>query len=340
MQCSKEYSITVEAGSCCLVDTTSIGVGADPQGMSYATTDDRVFVSLFVNDVGVINASTDTLVTTIIGVGTLTGPSVYAPVNNRVYIRDVGTGDALVINPTLMTHVATITPPVGVTLMNSFISYDETNNVMYVTGTTATDNVVVVVDPIGATMTILISRPIPAGPAFEAFGIRAAHSTVTNMIYVPLFADDGLGSVTLTVLVYNPAGVFQAQLNVPGVVTGTVLDEQCYASTDTGHVYLLSDRAVANTPGANVIDPNTGLSIGTMSVAGVTTMGFAPDCNSVNLLSGVGIFSQFDATTFVSICDTNLGTLAGLTAQMATASNGRVFAPAITTNTVHSLHPP
>lgn len=341
MECSKAYQVTIDPASaaCCLVDTTSIVTGAVSGGMCYAVTDNRVFVSL-ANDVVVIDPVTDTVTATILGVGVTLGVSVYSPVNNRVYIMDTGALVVRVINPTLMTHIATIVPPVGLATFGA-CSYDETNDLIYIPGTTATDNVIMVLDPLAGTLTTLITQVFP-GLGVQSFNFRVAHCTFDNRIYTSFYNDNGLGSILLTLRAYSIAGVLDLTIPIPGVVSGTVGSEQMYWSTDTGFLYLLADTAITDTPGAVVIDPASSIAVGSLPIGvnNVASMGFAPDCQSVNILIQAGVIMQFDSVTHASICSTDLTTVANIVSQMATAANGNVYAPDFTSSTVHSLHVP
>ena len=329
-----------------MVDTTSIGVAAAPFGMCYATTDDRIFVSLPPDQIAVINASNDTLVTTILGVGTTLSRSVYSPVNNRVYFFDSGTDEVQVINPTLMTHIATIPPPAGIQL-NDDLSYDETNDVIYITGITAavTDNVLCVLDPLAGTITVLVTKPMPVAPASEFFGLRAAHCTFDNLIYVPFIEDDGIGNSSLSILRYTVAGALNSTLNIPGSVGSfPTFNEQCYWATDFGFVYLLGGEVLqpGDNPGAIVIDPSSGLSVGTMST-GVepASMAFSPGCNTVSIQTTTpSAVIQYNATDQSIVCSVDMTSSVASGTQMAIAANGRLFAPDATSVTVHSLHPP
>lgn len=340
MQCSKTFTLTVDAvTTCCLVDTTSIVTASAAGGMCYVVTDNRIFAALL-NDVVVIDPATDTVIGTIVGVTASSGTTVYSPVNNRVYIMDPGALEVQVINPTLMTHIATITPPVGVVSFGA-PSYDETNDLIYLPGTTATDNIIMVLDPLAGTITTLITQAFP-GLGFQSFNFRVAHCTFDNRIYTSFYNDNGLGSTLLTLRAYSIAGALDLTIPIPGAVSGTAGTEQMYWSTDTGFLYLLADTAITDTPGAVVIDPASSTAVGGLSIGAntIVSMGFAPDCQSVNILTDAGTIMQFDSVTHASICTTDLTSIMTSAVQMATAANGNVYAPDLTSVTVHSLHVP
>lgn len=341
MECAKSFQITVEEeGPCCLLNSANTALASAPISASYATVSDRVFAPMLNADVVVLNATTNAVVGTIVAPGDSPTMGCYSPINDRIYIINLSTAGIIEINPNTMAVTSTIAPPAGVTFLQE-PSYDFTNNLIYIRGESATDMLVVSFNPMTGVPVVLISEVKPVAPEQVAFGRRVAHCSTNNRIYVPRLYVDPVGTVFVMVRIFNTAGAFQSDITVPPATFFSSL-EQCHWSADTGFVYFLADAAVADAPGVLVIDPATNLVVASIPTTPEFpgTMGFSPECQSVNILAVSGLFMQFDSATHLSICSTNLATASTGAIQMADSTSGKVFVPNLSSSAASVMSPP
>lgn len=340
MQCSKDFSITIEPGVCCFSNTANIPVISAPSPSCYAITDNRVIVIGNVNNLIFINAATDMVLSTVPGFGTLPGMLVYSPVNNRAYCADTLNGDILEINPTTMAHTATIAAPAAGLFLRE-PCYDATNDLIYWPASDlSANNYIIRFNPQTSTVDILVTVPFPVLPATQSWGRRADHCSANNLIYIPSFEDDGLGNATVSMWVYNVAGVFQTSVVIPAA-TGTDGAELTYWDSTNGVLYYVSSFAVANAPGVRVINPADNSTINTMVLtAGPPFACFSPNCTSFNVLTNDANFRQFNTSDYSVICTTATG-IAGFTGSCQISSSlTNVYLPATLEVEVFVMTPP
>lgn len=347
MTCSKPFSLTVAPAACCLVSATDIPVVAAPGGICYDPDDNFIFASLGAagappvgDKMVIINAATDTVVTTITGIGVNPVQSVYSPINNRVYAISTPFSDVVVIDPVLQAVDTILTPPVGIDLTSSSPEYDLTNNKIYFLAidSGSSDIYILSLDPLTNIFSTLATVLDPS-PDTHLWGLKPAYCPVNNRIYAPysLFG----GSTAPFILVFSAAGALVDTIAIPGA-TGADGLEQLHFSSTTGFLYYLGLHAVSDDSGFILINPSDNSFAASIAIGG-TAINYAtisPDCTSLCIYLSTNFLSQFNAETGAFLCTSDLATLGFGIIQLATGPDGKVYVPRGTVSDVRVFEPP
>lgn len=340
MECSKSFTIEVEeVTTCCFALDSSPATAAAPLGAVYATTDDRVVVSLEPEDIAFINATTDLVVSTLNIPGANITMGVYCPSNNRVYfVNNVSPNELLVINPTTMAHIGTIAAPAGIETLREGC-YDATNDRIYFPAEAAIGSIDIVrLNPGAGTTDVLVSVADP-GLGSHNWGRRADYCADNNTIYIPYWLDDGIGTTTSFFRIYTAAGAFVTAGTI-GVGVGSVGEELCYWDDPNSVIYFISDAAVAGAAGARAIEVAGNTFVGSMlTTNNISSGSLSPNCGSLNVLCADGTLDQFSTVDYTDICSTAVAAAATAVTQIA-SSPTKVYVPDYIALTVDVLAPP
>jgi len=339
MTCSKQFSITVdEVTECCLVQQPSIVTASPTFYVAYDTLNDRI-VSSRATDLIVVNPNTDTITNTVASGGNLSSGMVFAPVNGRIYVG-LNQTSISIFNAATPAFEGSIALPGTVAFLFGYPSYDTTNDLIYWPCLTpANDPALIVVDPVGATASLLVEELTPVGESY-LFGLRAAHSPGNNRIYMPFMHTDGAAVNHLYIRVYNTAGVMQTDISFGVVTTFGGGVESMFYSPANALLYWASQVGLADAPGLIVINPADNSTVTTVAY-GADVPGwvcFTPACSSANVIDVVGDFTQFNTTTHAEICSTALGMF--VATQMEATTAGKVYVAHGTSNELIVLEPP
>lgn len=344
--CEETFILTIEPGTCCLGNGSDILCATAPGGMCYDPDDNLIFASLgallpppFGDQIAVIDAATDTLLTTITGIGINPVQSVYSPINNRVYAITSQFSDVIVIDPVLQIVEATIPAPGGVSLVNSIPEYDSVNNVIYFLAIDPTPNIYVLsLDPMTNIFSTLVTMPDPS-PDQQLWGTKAAYCPTNNQIYVPYTLIGG--STTPSILVFSAAGALVDTIAIPGA-TGSDLLEQLHFSPDTGFLYYMGLHAVGDDSGFIIINPADNSFVTSVAIGGtsINYAAFSGECGSLCIYLSTNFISQYNAETGDFLCTLDVASFNFGLFQIAAGPDGKIYTPRGTFSEVRSLVPP
>jgi len=331
--CEKEFSI--EILSVCLDPQPPIGIPSVFAGCYDSTNDRMVFLS-GVSDLVVVDAATDTVIsTTGAGFGFIVGGISFAPSTNLVYFNGhdglnpvVGVFDAA--TSTMMGTIAV--PPGVINFLSGEHTYDAVNDRVYIpvqlTNPTA-DSGLLAVNPVAGTSSLLISLSSPPGEN-EFFGFRVAYSDVNDRIFIPTVHFDGVNNSTY-ISVYSTAGALVSTIPIsspssPGPV------EAIFYNQENSLLYYIGGESVAGGPGLRILDPTDNSTVASFSSSPDVDSWICFTDGAANVIDNNGDVTRRHATDHSILCSQNI--VVGFSTRMESRQGGKIYSPNVVTGQV------